>query len=513
MRAVIYSRVSTDAQERDGTSLDTQERACLEHAQANDWRVAECVRDTASGFTLDRPGIERVRRLLRDGSADVVVTYAVDRLSRNQNHIGVLFDEVEQAGARLELVTERFEDTAIGRFILAARAFIAEVEREKIAERTTRGKIERARSGRLPQATGKGIFGYRYNRETGKREIEAFQAAVVRRIYQRYAETRSFSTVSNELNKASVPSFSGGRWYPLTVRSVLINESYTGRTIFRRTKRVKSRKGATGKRRSQVVMRPEEEWIEIKGATPRIIDNRLWDRVQEIIRDPERIRRRSAARFYALSTRAKCALCGSTMVGQTLTVKGRPYRYYRCRHAYDRNTGRQCSARYVRADALETAVWAEVKRVLTDPDIVLREMQRATNRHPDGEEVSCLEQEIATLREREKRLVRLYTYGEVGEDIIREEGASLRRQLGVLEQRLSQVNGPPVDYGERVSPEMLERACAAVAQWLDLAGEEDRTLALEALQLAVTATKDSATVTGELPVEPPSFITIERTWA
>ena len=32
IKAVVYSRVSTDAQERDGTSLDTQERACLEYA-------------------------------------------------------------------------------------------------------------------------------------------------------------------------------------------------------------------------------------------------------------------------------------------------------------------------------------------------------------------------------------------------------------------------------------------------------------------------------------------------
>ena len=73
--------------------------------------------------------------MLRDSTVDIVVSYAGDRLSRNQNHIGVLFDEVEQAGARLEFVTEKFEDTAIGRFILAARAFIGEVEREKISER------------------------------------------------------------------------------------------------------------------------------------------------------------------------------------------------------------------------------------------------------------------------------------------------------------------------------------------------------------------------------------------
>ena len=82
-----------------------------------------------------------------------------DRLSRNQNHIGVLFDDADQFSVRLEFVTEKFADTVVGRFILAARAFVAEVEREKIVERTQRGKAQRARSGKLPQATGRGIYG------------------------------------------------------------------------------------------------------------------------------------------------------------------------------------------------------------------------------------------------------------------------------------------------------------------------------------------------------------------
>ena len=54
VRALVYSRVSTDAQERDGTSLDTQERACVEYAQAKGWTVVECIKDTASGSNLDR---------------------------------------------------------------------------------------------------------------------------------------------------------------------------------------------------------------------------------------------------------------------------------------------------------------------------------------------------------------------------------------------------------------------------------------------------------------------------
>src|SRR6266542_3985778 len=211
MRAIVYSRVSTDAQERDGTSLDTQERACVEFVERSGGLVIERIRDTASGATLDRVGMARLRQLLGQGAADMVVGYALDRLSRNQNHIGVLFDEVQRAGARFEFVTEKFEDTAVGRFILAARAFIAEVEREKIVERTTRGKLERARSGRIPQAFGKGCYGYIYNREIGQREIESFQAEIVRRIFRRYAETRSFDRVAADLNRDGITAFAGGR--------------------------------------------------------------------------------------------------------------------------------------------------------------------------------------------------------------------------------------------------------------------------------------------------------------
>ena len=69
IRAVVYSRVSTDAQEKDGSSLDTQERAGIEYAQTVGRRVVKCIRDTASGFTLDRPGIQEVRQMVRAGLA------------------------------------------------------------------------------------------------------------------------------------------------------------------------------------------------------------------------------------------------------------------------------------------------------------------------------------------------------------------------------------------------------------------------------------------------------------
>ncbi len=48
--------------------------------------------------------------------------------------------------------------------------------------------------------------------------------------------------------------------------------------------------------------------------------------------------------------------------------------------------------------------------------------------------------------------------------------------------------------------------CAAVARWLDGAGEQEKDLVLEALQIGVTATVEETRISGVLPTELPSFL-------
>ena len=116
-----------------------------------------------------------MRRLTRDRSVDVILAYAVDRLARNQTKLAVLLDEAQEAEVALECVTEKIEDTPLGKLVMSLRAFAAEIEREKIVERTTRGKIERARSGRIPQALGRGTYGYTYNQVTASARSRSFR--------------------------------------------------------------------------------------------------------------------------------------------------------------------------------------------------------------------------------------------------------------------------------------------------------------------------------------------------
>src|SRR4051794_2517660 len=105
----IYCRVSSAGQEG-GYSLDTQERACRDYATEHGLAVANAVREIWSGADRRRPQLDTLFDRLLPG--DVVLAYALDRLSRSQVDTAILIDRIEAAGATLALVTEDFEKSA-----------------------------------------------------------------------------------------------------------------------------------------------------------------------------------------------------------------------------------------------------------------------------------------------------------------------------------------------------------------------------------------------------------------
>lgn len=500
MRAIVYTRVSTDAQERDGTSLETQERACVQLATQRGWDVVRCIRDAASGGALERDGLEELRGMLRRGDADVVLAYAVDRLSRNQNHIGILFDEFEQAGIQMEFVTERFEDTAVGRFILAARAFIAEVEREKIAERTMRGKEERARSGRIPQATGRGFFGYRYDAATGRRTVEETQSRIVRRAFEQFAGGASILGITNALNDEGVPSFTGATWSAWTVRNMLRNPAYAGRTIFRRTKASYRRDPITGKRHRVVETRDPSEWIEVPDATPAIVSDALFETVQDRLSDPERRRAAQRKYDYPLAGTVRCDVCEASMVGQTSLGK---YRYYRCRRAYAGPHHDRCATRYVRATDLEDAVVSKLTDALSSPEVVLAELERAANGTDTDRKRSAARQRLTSLDKQHQRLLRLYQLGEVDDAYLEREVVAIRAQRASLEAAIDR-QGAVTSVPLPRNPEEFASTCAALRELVLAEVEAGRLKQIaEAFQLsariACTGDQTSGVLEGVIP--------------
>jgi site-specific DNA recombinase len=84
-RAALYPRVSSRGQEEEGTSLGTQEQRCREYAAARGYVVDEehVYREVHTGTELwERPQLAKMREAVRRREVDVVVAFAIDRLSR-----------------------------------------------------------------------------------------------------------------------------------------------------------------------------------------------------------------------------------------------------------------------------------------------------------------------------------------------------------------------------------------------------------------------------------------------
>ncbi|HEX9414263.1 MAG TPA: recombinase family protein, partial [Ktedonobacterales bacterium] len=93
MRAAIYVRVSTSGQEQDGTSLVTQEQYCRAWVTERGGIVPDeqvYVEVHSGAYLWERPQLTRLRAAMRAAAFDVLVVYAIDRLSREQDHLGLI---------------------------------------------------------------------------------------------------------------------------------------------------------------------------------------------------------------------------------------------------------------------------------------------------------------------------------------------------------------------------------------------------------------------------------------
>ena len=146
----IYCRVSRDPQE-DNTSLDEQETACRAYCRDHGLIVGQVHRETFTGYKFrERKQLEAMRRRYREGKIQGVVIRTLDRLSRHQTHIAVLMEEMEHYRVMLYCVKEVIDDTTKGKFARNTLAFVAEMEREKIMDRTFSGRISKAQDGKVP---------------------------------------------------------------------------------------------------------------------------------------------------------------------------------------------------------------------------------------------------------------------------------------------------------------------------------------------------------------------------
>ena len=149
-QAILYARVSTDEQARSGYSLAQQIEALREYAAREGYEVLEEVKDAGqSGATLSRPGMDRVRDLVASGGVSVVFAQDRDRFAREPAYHYLLHQEFEEYGTKMCALNDRGDESPEGELTDGILGQLAKFERAKTAERTRRGKLRKAREGKV----------------------------------------------------------------------------------------------------------------------------------------------------------------------------------------------------------------------------------------------------------------------------------------------------------------------------------------------------------------------------
>ena len=491
MKAAIYSRLSTQ-QQGEGTSLDTQEKACCTLAGSLGYEVnsEQICREIWTGADLERPLLTGLRVVAAAGGFDALIVYSPDRLSRDPLHLLILLNEFAECGVQLHFVQGISDTTPEGRLLMYVQGYAAQRERSQIAERSRRGKEAIARSGRLPQGTGKGLYGYDYDPVKKVRTVNEEQAAIVREMFSKVSQGVSLYRVALMLNERGVLTKSGCKWRSCNLKAIIENPAYVGVNYYG-VKRIRKVNG--GKR--HVSFRPKGEAIKIEGFTPPLLSQEVFDRAQECLKVRQAKVTRGKQR-YLVTGFANCSQCGSPVVG---TSHSKSYRYYKCNSSTKTSLGpRLCQARAIPADALEEVAWRRFSEAIRHPAVLVGDLRSyfETGGGDIGHAMLKLQKDVQDLREQQRRLIELRQKDVVDQEILEGQLAPLKvlfeekqQALRVLEMQLQQ-RGDVVEMERRIV-----EMCSSVSEKLDELDFDGKRATLGAFGVKLVVSREELSIT------------------
>ncbi|WP_250002254.1 recombinase family protein [Actinoplanes sp. M2I2] len=433
LRAVLYLRMSMD---RTGASagLERQEQACRGLALARGWEVVEVVDDTISATSsrlTDRPGWQRVVRMVETDQADLIVAWHLDRVTRSIKDLEFLIDLALERGIGLATATGDIDlTTDVGRMVARILAAVASAEVERKAERQILANDLRVANG-TPQWIRR-PFGYEMDGTL--REAEA---AAVLRAYHDVLAGKALTTVAREWNEAgfrtSAPEAAtvrpraprknnyapSGRWNNVAVRFVL------------RAPRNIAKATLYGE------IMGDGDW------TP-IVDEPTWRAVSRFLADRERPDSTVGKLANLLSRIATCTVCGGKMGAS----KRGNAPIYVCQGPEDESTGRgHCQLPLGFADEVV------VSRLIQQ----MEPTGRATFRpQPSPVDTDLLEGRVAEIEMLMAELVEDRTAGLIDRAALLAGTATLRQELADIRDSLTEAGGHVADRMINVKAELEE---------------------------------------------------------
>jgi site-specific DNA recombinase len=445
---------------------------CREYASRKGWLVVEELAEDdrgASGASLDLPQLNRLIEMAQARQIDVVVVREIDRFSRTLAKQLIIEEQLKRCGVEIEYVLGEYPDTPEGSLNKNIKAVIAEYERLKIAERMSRGREQKVKSGHV-MAHGRRPYGYQIVHKDGKQTLEVHEpeAAIVKLVFQWYTDgdedlkPLSIRAIARKLSGMAVPTYADtvadapctkvrpyGAWSPSTISHMLKKAVYMGRWRYGKNGRVKGVR----------VNRDTEDLIGVE--VPAIVSPEQWKAAQRRQQMNESSGRPSKHNFL-LGRRSYCGVCGSKMHGELATTSykrnRKEYLYYRCLAWKDYAV--ECTQRlHFRADHVDALVWEWIWTFLTDPATLLKGLQdfqagQEEATRPLTERLAAVRGVIEDNQRQLGRVLDIYMAGDFPLDLLMERKNRLEVTLAKLEKE--QADLVATIHSQTVSNEVID---------------------------------------------------------
>jgi site-specific DNA recombinase len=422
IQVVLYARVSSKDQEKEGFSIPAQLRLLRNHAASQGFVIVHEFTDIETARESGRSNFTEMLLYLKKHRAvcRTILVEKTDRLYRNIKD----YATVDELDVEVHFVKENQIISRASRsneqFVHGIKVLMARNYSQNLGEETVKGMTEKARAGIYPSYAP---VGYRnVDGANGKKVIvrDPDAALIVSEVFARFSMGRhSIKTLVKELN-ASGFKLRGHKLNSSVVHQVLRKRLYTGDFDW---------DGAT-----------------YAGTHEPLVTRECWERVQDLLNARATNKVRKVKHDFAYTGLVHCGHCNCLFVGE---LKKRKYVYYHCTG----NRGK-CAEPYTRQEIL-TREFANILQELVIAQPILDWLGDAVLTS-DRTEHAAREQAIKRLQAQhdsiETRIETMYIDkldGRITQEFFDQNSAMWRGEQGALLRKIRtiQTAAPaPVDH-------------------------------------------------------------------
>lgn len=424
LTAAVYARFSSDNQRVQ--SIADQFRICEEYCKNHDLLITAKYADEAmTGRNDMRPEFQR---MIKDGVShkfQVLVVYALDRISRNTYDLVYYEHKLQKAGVHIVYATQPLPEGPEGTLMRQLLVGLSAYYSENLARSVKRGLQGNALKGHW--AGGSVPLGILLD-ENKKMKIDPAGAATVRLVFEQYAAGKSKSEIAAMLNKQNRKTSYGKPFTVTSLDHMLKNQLYIG--IYKYGE------------------------ITVPNAVEPIIEKSLFDQVQKQFEITAKARaHRKAAVEYLLTTKLYCGTCGAWMVGESGVGRGgKIYSYYACGNK--KHGTHNCTKQNEPKDVVETTIVNACRAALTDEHIIAISKAAAAKFAAETDNEMEIKRCTAHLKEVEKKISNIVTAIENGiiNDTMHDRLTTLETERAAAKDALAIAQIPtPVPTAEEIA--------------------------------------------------------------